>query len=199
MEYKFLNQINFPDDLRKFKIDELKDIANELRLKTIDAVSKTGGHLGAGLGVIELTIALHYIFDTPKDKLIWDVGHQAYPHKILTGRKQKIETLRQEDGLYGFVKRSESEYDTFGTAHSSTSISAGLGIKIAQELKKDNSKVICVIGDGALSAGMAYEALNNAGSMNKELIVILNDKKSSIQTLLDLMDLIKKHKIRRIY
>ena len=157
MEYKFLNQINFPDDLRKFKIDELKDIANELRLKTIDAVSKTGGHLGAGLGVIELTIALHYIFDTPKDKLIWDVGHQAYPHKILTGRKQKIETLRQEDGLYGFVKRSESEYDTFGTAHSSTSISAGLGIKIAQELKKDNSKVICVIGDGALSAGMAYE------------------------------------------
>ena len=180
MEYKFLNQINFPDDLRKFKIDELKDIANELRLKTIDAVSKTGGHLGAGLGVIELTIALHYIFDTPKDKLIWDVGHQAYPHKILTGRKQKIETLRQEDGLYGFVKRSESEYDTFGTAHSSTSISAGLGIKIAQELKKDNSKVICVIGDGALSAGMAYEALNNAGAMNKELIVILNDNEMSI-------------------
>ena len=180
MEYKFLNQINFPDDLRKFKIDELKDIANELRSKTIDAVSKTGGHLGAGLGVIELTIALHYIFDTPKDKLIWDVGHQAYPHKILTGRKQKIETLRQENGLYGFVKRSESEYDTFGTAHSSTSISAGLGIKIAQELKKDNSKVICVIGDGALSAGMAYEALNNAGAMNKELIVILNDNEMSI-------------------
>ena len=180
MEYKFLNQINFPDDLRKFKIDELKDIAKELRSKTIDAVSKTGGHLGAGLGVIELTIALHYIFDTPKDKLIWDVGHQAYPHKILTGRKQKIETLRQEDGLYGFVKRSESEYDTFGTAHSSTSISAGLGIKIAQELKKDNSKVICVIGDGALSAGMAYEALNNAGAMNKELIVILNDNEMSI-------------------
>ena len=180
MEYKFLNQINFPDDLRKFKIDELKNIANELRSKTIDAVSKTGGHLGAGLGVIELTIALHYIFDTPKDKLIWDVGHQAYPHKILTGRKQKIETLRQENGLYGFVKRSESEYDTFGTAHSSTSISAGLGIKIAQELKKDNSKVICVIGDGALSAGMAYEALNNAGAMNKELIVILNDNEMSI-------------------
>ena len=127
-----------------------------------------------------MTIALHYIFDTPKDKLIWDVGHQAYPHKILTGRKQKIETLRQEDGLYGFVKRSESEYDTFGTAHSSTSISAGLGIKIAQELKKDNSKVICVIGDGALSAGMAYEALNNAGAMNKELIVILNDNEMSI-------------------
>ena len=180
MEYKFLDQINFPDDIRKFKFKELDSIAKELRSKTIDAVSKTGGHLGAGLGVIELTIALHYIFDTPKDKLIWDVGHQAYPHKILTGRKQKIETLRQENGLYGFVKRSESEYDTFGTAHSSTSISAGLGIKIAQDLKKDNSKVICVIGDGALSAGMAYEALNNAGVMNKELIVILNDNEMSI-------------------
>jgi len=180
MNYNYLNQINFPDDLRKFKVEELSLIANELRAKTIDAVSKTGGHLGAGLGVVELTIALHYIFDTPKDKLIWDVGHQAYPHKILTGRKQKIETLRQENGLYGFVKRSESEYDTFGTAHSSTSISAGLGIKIAQELKKDKSKVICVIGDGALSAGMAYEALNNAGSMNKELIVILNDNEMSI-------------------
>ena len=180
MGYNFLDQINFPDDLRKFTTEDLKTIAEELRHKTIDAVSKTGGHLGAGLGVIELTIALHYIFDTPRDKLIWDVGHQAYPHKILTGRKQKIETLRQENGLYGFVKRTESEYDTFGTAHSSTSISAGLGIKVAQELKKDNSKVICVIGDGALSAGMAYEALNNAGAMNKELIVILNDNEMSI-------------------
>ena len=180
MEYKFLDQINFPDDLRNYKVNDLKSIAKELRHKTIDAVSKTGGHLGAGLGVIELTLAIHYIFDTPKDKLIWDVGHQAYPHKIITGRKQQIETLRQEGGLYGFVKRSESEYDTFGTAHSSTSISAGLGIKIAQELKKDNSKVICVIGDGALSAGMAYEALNNAGAMNKELIVILNDNEMSI-------------------
>ena len=180
MEYKYLDQINFPDDLRKFNIKDLNSIAEELRRKTIDTVSKTGGHLGAGLGVIELTIALHYIFDTPKDKLIWDVGHQAYPHKILTGRKHKIETLRQENGLYGFVKRSESEYDPFGTAHSSTSISAGLGIKIGQELKKDESKVISVIGDGALSAGMAYEALNNAGSMNKELIVILNDNEMSI-------------------
>ena len=180
MQYKFLDQINFPDDLRRFKVKDLESISRELRTKTIEAVSKTGGHLGAGLGVIELTIALHYIFETPKDKLIWDVGHQAYPHKILTGRKKKIETLRQENGLYGFVKRSESEYDTFGTAHSSTSISAGLGIKIAQELKKDNAKVICVIGDGALSAGMAYEALNNAGSMNKELIVILNDNEMSI-------------------
>ena len=150
MKYKFLDQINFPDDLRKFDNKDLKKIANELRHKTIDAVSKTGGHLGAGLGVVELTIALHYIFETPKDKLIWDVGHQTYPHKILTGRKHKIETLRQENGLYGFVKRSESEYDTFGTAHSSTSISSGLGIKISKELKKDNAKVICVIGDGAL-------------------------------------------------
>ena len=180
MKYKFLDQINFPDDLKKFKISDLSFIAEDLRKKTIDTVSKTGGHLGAGLGVIELTIALHYVFDTPKDKLIWDVGHQTYPHKIITGRKNKIETLRQENRLYGFVKRSESEYDTFGTAHSSTSISAGLGIKIAQELKKDDSKVISVIGDGALSAGMAYEALNNAGSMNKELIVILNDNEMSI-------------------
>ena len=180
MKYKFLDQINFPDDLRRFKKEDLSQVARDLRSKTIDAVSKTGGHLGAGLGVIELTLAIHYVFDTPRDKLIWDVGHQAYPHKIITGRKQKIETIRQENGLYGFVKRSESEYDTFGTAHSSTSISAGLGIKIAQELKKDNSKVICVIGDGALSAGMAYEALNNAGAMNKELIVILNDNKMSI-------------------
>ena len=180
MKYKFLDKINFPDDLRTFDVKDLNYVSEELRNKTIDAVSKTGGHLGAGLGVIELTVALHYVFDTPKDKLIWDVGHQAYPHKILTGRKQKIETIRQENGLYGFVKRSESEYDTFGTAHSSTSISAGLGIKIAQELKKDNSKVVCVIGDGALSAGMAYEALNNAGSMNKELIVILNDNEMSI-------------------
>jgi len=180
MKHKYLDQINFPNDLRKFSVKDLNFIAEELRVKTIDAVSKTGGHLGAGLGVIELTIALHYIFDTPKDKLIWDVGHQAYPHKILTGRKHKIETLRQENGLYGFVKMSESEYDTFGTAHSSTSISAGLGIKIAQELNKDKSKVICVIGDGALSAGMAYEALNNAGAMNKELIVILNDNEMSI-------------------
>ena len=180
MKFKYLDQINFPNDLRKFNIADLSCIAQELRDKTIYTVSKTGGHLGAGLGVIELTIALHYIFETPKDKLIWDVGHQTYPHKILTGRKHKIETLRQKNGLYGFVKRSESEYDPFGTAHSSTSISAGLGIKIAQELKKDESNVISVIGDGALSAGMAYEALNNAGSMNKQLIVILNDNKMSI-------------------
>ena len=140
MKYKFLDQIKYPSDLKKFDRNDLKNISTELRDKTINAVSKTGGHLGAGLGVVELTIALHYIFDTPKDKLIWDVGHQSYPHKILTGRKDKIDTIRQEGGLYGFVKRTESEYDTFGTAHSSTSLSAGLGIKIAHELKKDDSK-----------------------------------------------------------
>jgi len=180
MSYHYLDKINFPSDLRKFQKNELNDIAIELRNKTIEVVSKTGGHLGAGLGVIELTIALHYIFNTPRDKLIWDVGHQAYPHKILTGRKNKIYTLRQKNGLYGFVRRSESEYDAFGTAHSSTSISAGLGIKIAKDLSKDNANILCVIGDGALSAGLAYEALNNAGAMNKRLIVILNDNKMSI-------------------
>jgi len=180
MKYHYLDKISFPSDLRVFKKNELNYIATELRNKTIEVVSKTGGHLGAGLGVIELTIALHYIFNTPLDKLIWDVGHQAYPHKILTGRKNKINTLRQKNGLYGFVRRSESEYDPFGTAHSSTSISAGLGIKIAKDLSNDSANVICVIGDGALSAGLAYEALNNAGALNKRLIVILNDNKMSI-------------------
>ena len=181
MEYKLLNKIEYPKDLKKYKVSDLNQIAVELRNKTIETVSKTGGHLGAGLGVIELTIALHYIFDTPLDKLIWDVGHQSYPHKILTGRKEEIETIRQGGGLYGFVKRSESQYDTFGTAHSSTSISAGLGIKIAHDIQKKESNVICVIGDGALSAGMAYEAMNNAGSMHKQLIVILNDNDMSIE------------------
>jgi 1-deoxy-D-xylulose-5-phosphate synthase len=180
MDYFYLNKINYPKDLKNFNIKDLHKIAEELRKKTIHSVSKTGGHLGAGLGVVELTLALHYVFDTPKDKLIWDVGHQTYPHKILTGRKNKIETIRQVGGLYGFVKRSESDFDTFGTAHSSTSISAGLGIKIANDLKNKKTKVICVIGDGALSAGMAYEAMNNAGSMNKQLIVILNDNDMSI-------------------
>ena len=180
MIYQYLNKINYPEDLKKFKIEDLKKISTELRDKTIQSVSKTGGHLGAGLGVVELTIAIHYVFNTPYDKLIWDVGHQSYPHKILTGRKNKIETLRQKNGLYGFVKRSESNYDTFGTAHSSTSISAGLGIKIAKELKNQESKVICVIGDGALSAGMSYEAMNNAGAISKQLIVILNDNDMSI-------------------
>ena len=180
MQYSFLNKINFPSDLRNFDKKDLKRISEELRNKTIETVSKTGGHLGAGLGVIELTIALHYVFNTPRDKLIWDVGHQTYPHKILTGRKKLIETLRKKNGLYGFVKRSESDYDPFGTAHSSTAVSAGLGIKIAKDIKRDNANVICVVGDGALSAGLAFEGLNNAGAMKKRLIVILNDNKMSI-------------------
>ena len=180
MSNKFLDKINFPSDLKELSLGNLEDLAIELRSKTIDTVSKTGGHLGAGLGVVELTIALHYVFNTPRDRLIWDVGHQSYPHKILTGRKNKIETLRQKNGLYGFVKRSESEYDPFGTAHSSTSISAGMGMKIAKDLNKDDANIICVIGDGALSAGMAYEALNNVGATNKQMIVILNDNEMSI-------------------
>ena len=180
MSNKFLDKINFPSDLKDLSLSNLEDLAIELRNKTIDTVSKTGGHLGAGLGVVELTIALHYVFNTPRDRLIWDVGHQSYPHKILTGRKNKIETLRQKNGLYGFVKRSESDYDPFGTAHSSTSISAGMGMKIAKDLNKDDANIICVIGDGALSAGMAYEALNNVGATNKQMIVILNDNEMSI-------------------
>ncbi len=180
MDYTILNKINFPSDVRNLNKKELKKLSEELRQKTIETVSKTGGHLGAGLGVVELTIALHYVFNTPRDKLIWDVGHQAYPHKIITGRKNKIETLRKKNGLYGFVKRAESEYDPFGTAHSSTSVSAGLGIKIAKDINKDNANVICVVGDGALSAGLAYEGLNNAGALKKRLIVILNDNKMSI-------------------
>ena len=180
MSYKLLDKINFPSDLRKLSLIELENLSNELRNKTIETVSKTGGHLGAGLGVVELTIALHFVFNTPRDRLIWDVGHQSYPHKILTGRKNKIETLRQKNGLYGFVKRSESEYDPFGTAHSSTSISAGMGMKVAKDLNNDDAKIISVIGDGALSAGMAYEALNNVGASNKQMIVILNDNEMSI-------------------
>ena len=180
MSNKILDKINFPSDLKELSLASLENLAVELRNKTIDTVSKTGGHLGAGLGVVELTIALHYVFNTPRDRLIWDVGHQTYPHKILTGRKNKIETLRQKNGLYGFVKRSESEYDPFGTAHSSTSISAGMGMKIAKDLNKDNANIICVIGDGALSAGMAYEALNNVGASNKQMVVILNDNEMSI-------------------
>src|SRR5690606_25202447 len=154
--------------------------ADELRRETVDAVSVTGGHLGAGLGVVELTVALHYVFDTPYDKLIWDVGHQAYPHKILTGRRDRIRTLRQGGGLSGFTRRAESEYDPFGAAHASTSISAGLGMAVARDLAGDDYNVVCVIGDGAMSAGMAYEAMNNAGAMKKRLIVILNDNDMSI-------------------
>ena len=179
-KFKYLNNINFPSDLRKLKKSELKNLANEVREEMISAVSETGGHLGAGLGVVELTVALHYVFDTPKDKLIWDVGHQAYPHKILTGRKDKIRTLRKGNGLSGFTKRSESEYDPFGAAHSSTSISSGLGIAIANKLSNKSNNVISVIGDGAISAGMAYEAMNNAGASKTKIIVILNDNDMSI-------------------
>ena len=175
-----LDNINFPKDLRALKKKDLKQVSKELREKLIDAVSKTGGHLGAGLGVVELTVALHYVFDTPRDKLVWDVGHQAYPHKILTGRKDKIYTLRQGNGLSGFTKRSESEYDPFGAAHSSTSISSTLGMAVAKKLSNDKNQVVAVIGDGAMSAGMAYEAMNNAGALKSKLIVILNDNEMSI-------------------
>ncbi len=178
--YKFLNDINFPSDLRKVSENNLQKVADEVREEMIEAVSETGGHLGAGLGVVELTVALHYVFDTPNDKLIWDVGHQSYPHKILTGRKDKIRTLRQGDGLSGFTKRSESEYDPFGAAHSSTSISSALGIAEANKLENKSSNVIAVIGDGAISAGMAYEAMNNAGASKTKMIVILNDNDMSI-------------------
>lgn len=175
-----LDKINNPQDLKKLDVSELKNLADELRLELIDAVSVTGGHLGAGLGVVELTIALHYLFDTPKDRLVWDVGHQAYPHKILTERRDRIRTLRKGGGLSGFTKRSESIYDAFGAAHSSTSISASLGMAVARDLDDRNNNVIAVIGDGAMSAGMAYEAMNNAGSMKSRLIVILNDNDMSI-------------------
>jgi 1-deoxy-D-xylulose-5-phosphate synthase len=175
-----LDRVHKPADLRRFSRKELKQLADELRQETIDAVSVTGGHLGAGLGVIELTVALHSVFDTPRDKLIWDVGHQSYPHKILTGRRGRIRTLRQGGGLSGFTKRAESEYDAFGAAHSSTSISAGLGFAVARDLKGETHNVVCVIGDGAMSAGMAYEAMNNAGAMDARLIVILNDNDMSI-------------------
>ena len=180
MKEKLLDKINFPSDLRLLKKDQLEQVSKELREEVIDVVSETGGHLGAGLGVIELTVALHFVFNTPKDKLVWDVGHQCYPHKIITGRKNKIRTLRKGGGLSGFTKRSESEYDPFGAAHSSTSISSTLGMATAKKLSNDNNNVIAVIGDGALSAGMAYEAMNNAGAMKSKLIVILNDNDMSI-------------------
>ena len=175
-----LDQINYPSDLKKLTPEQLPQLAKELREELVDAVSVTGGHLGAGLGVVELTIAIHYLFDTPNDRLIWDVGHQAYPHKILTGRRNKIRTLRQGGGLSGFTKRAESQYDPFGAAHSSTSISAGLGMAVARDLEGKNNSIISVIGDGAMSAGMAYEAMNNAGALKSKLIVILNDNDMSI-------------------
>ncbi|EHM01988.1 1-deoxy-D-xylulose-5-phosphate synthase, partial [Acetobacteraceae bacterium AT-5844] len=185
-----LDRVRLPADLKNFSADQLKQVADELRAETIHAVSQTGGHLGASLGVVELTVAIHAVFDTPKDKLIWDVGHQAYPHKILTGRRDRIRTLRQGGGLSGFTRRAESEYDPFGAAHSSTSISAGLGMAVARDLlrgtpysqggKRNDQNVIAVIGDGAMSAGMAYEAMNNAGAMRSRLIVVLNDNDMSI-------------------
>ena len=175
-----LDQINYPADLRKLKKNQLNQASNELREKLINVVSETGGHLGAGLGVVELTIAIHYVFNTPKDKLVWDVGHQCYPHKIITGRKNSIKTLRKGGGLSGFTKRAESEYDPFGAAHSSTSISSTLGMAVGNKLSNNNNNVIAVIGDGAMSAGMAYEAMNNAGALKSRLIVILNDNEMSI-------------------
>jgi 1-deoxy-D-xylulose-5-phosphate synthase len=175
-----LDRINTPADLRKLSESQLRQVADELRTETIDAVAVTGGHLGAGLGVIELTVALHYVFNTPEDRLVWDVGHQAYPHKILTGRRDRIRTLRQGSGLSGFTKRAESEYDPFGAAHSSTSISSSLGMAVARDLSGKKNNVIAVIGDGAMTAGMAYEAMNNAGAMESRLIVVLNDNDMSI-------------------
>jgi len=175
-----LDRVRIPEDLRALPESDLRALADQLRAETIDAVSVTGGHLGAGLGVVELTVALHYVFDTPRDRIIWDVGHQAYPHKILTGRRGRIRTLRQGGGLSGFTRRSESEYDPFGAAHSSTSISAGLGMAVARDLSHSANRVVAVIGDGAMSAGMAYEAMNNAGALHSRLIVILNDNDMSI-------------------
>ena len=179
-ETPLLDTVKTPADMRDLKPRQLRQLADELRTATIDVVSRTGGHLGAGLGVVELTTALHHVFNTPDDRIIWDVGHQCYPHKILTGRRDRMETLRQGGGLSGFTKRAESEYDPFGAAHSSTSISAGLGMAVARDLAGGDNNVIAVIGDGAMSAGMAYEAMNNAGSMDKRLIVILNDNDMSI-------------------
>src|ERR1700754_5015270 len=175
-----LDTVSEPHQLRALDKKDLRQFADELRKETIDVVSVTGGHLGAGLGVVELTTALHYVFDTPNDKIIWDVGHQAYPHKIITGRRDRMRTLRQGGGLSGFTKRAESQYDPFGAAHSSTSISAGLGYAVARDMKGEKRHVIAVIGDGAMSAGMAYEAMNNAGAMAARLIVILNDNDMSI-------------------
>jgi len=180
LQNRLIDGINTPEDLRRLPEGDLRQLADELREETISAVSVTGGHLGAGLGVVELTVALHYVFDTPQDRLIWDVGHQAYPHKIITGRRDRIRTLRMGGGLSGFTKRAESEYDPFGAAHASTSISAGLGMAVARDLAGKSNNVICVIGDGAMSAGMAYEALNNAGARRERLIVILNDNDMSI-------------------
>src|SRR5246127_3506030 len=171
LQTPLLDTVHSPADMRGFSLVELRQLADELRAETVDAVSVTGGHLGSGLGVVELTVALHHVFDTPRDVVVWDVGHQVYPHKILTGRRDRIRTLRQGGGLSGFTKRAESEYDPFGAAHGGTSISATLGMAVARDLGGKKNNVIAVIGDGAMSAGMAYEAMNNAGAMNSRLIV----------------------------
>src|SRR5438445_6382633 len=180
MTYALLETIQSPADVRRLGRAELKQLATELREFVLHSVSQTGGHLSSNLGTVELTIALHHVFDTPRDRLVWDVGHQAYPHKILTGRRDRIRTIRQGNGLSGFTKRAESEYDPFGAAHSSTSISAGLGMAVARDLAGRSNNVIAVIGDGAMSAGMAYEAMNNAGALRSRLIVVLNDNDMSI-------------------
>ena len=180
MQTPLLDKVKYPSDMKDFNRDELKQLADELRSEVISAVSVTGGHLGAGLGVVELTVAIHAVFKTPRDKLIWDVGHQCYPHKVLTGRRDRIRTLRKGGGLSGFTKRAESEYDPFGAAHSSTSISAGMGFATARDLAGREGHVISVIGDGSITAGMAYEAMNNAGATDSRQIVILNDNDMSI-------------------
>ncbi|MBI5214895.1 MAG: 1-deoxy-D-xylulose-5-phosphate synthase [Ignavibacteriae bacterium] len=174
-QYKYLNEIDLPEHLRRLPVSELKGVCSDVREFIIDTISKVGGHLGAGLGAVELAVALHYVFETPKDKLIWDTGHQAYPHKILTGRKDRFHTIRQLHGLSGFLKRDESEYDVFGAGHASTSISAALGVATARDFANENYKVVAIIGDGAMTGGMAYEAMNNAGLLKKDLIVVLND------------------------
>src|SRR5688572_13524797 len=175
-----LNSIDIPADLRKLALEDLPPLAEEVRARLVDVCSRTGGHIGAGLGVVELTIALHYAFETPKDQLVWDVGHQGYPHKLLTGRKDRMETLRQEGGVSGFLKRSESEYDVFGAGHAATAISAALGVAVGRDLRNEKFKVVAVLGDGALTSGLAYEGLNNAGASERDIVVILNDNEMSI-------------------
>src|SRR5262245_46704006 len=175
-----LDKIDFPADLRTLNREQLPTLAEQVRARLVDVCSRTGGHIGAGLGVVELTIALHYAFETPRDQLVWDVGHQGYPHKLLTGRNSRIETLRQESGISGFLKRSESEYDAFGAGHAATSISAALGIAVGRDLQNDDYKVVAILGDGALTSGLAYEGLNNAGHSGRDLIVVLNDNEMSI-------------------
>ncbi|HEX4935847.1 MAG TPA: 1-deoxy-D-xylulose-5-phosphate synthase N-terminal domain-containing protein, partial [Gemmatimonadaceae bacterium] len=175
-----LNRIESPADLRTLSREELDALAVEMRERLVDVCSRTGGHIGAGLGVVELTIALHYAFQTPRDQLVWDVGHQGYPHKLLTGRNTRMESLRQEGGVSGFLKRSESEYDTFGAGHAATSISAALGMAAGRDIRGEDFKVVAILGDGALTSGMAYEALNNAGHSERDVIVVLNDNEMSI-------------------